>query len=169
MQERIKSMRERIKPMRERIKPMRERIKPMREPSDSLRLRVFALMRLPISSFAGKGLRPSAVQRHAGFDTMAAMHKLWWMFFIGMISVALAQEGREFPVDPQTGRTIGAKEISPEELKRYIDEKTKALIIDVRDPDAFAKQTIEGAINIPIDQLETNLKNIPKDTALFFT
>ena len=89
--------------------------------------------------------------------------------FMGMFSLTLAQDGQKFPVDPQTGRAIGAKEISPEELKKYIDKKTKSLIIDVRDPDAFAKQTIKGAINIPIDQLSANLKNIPKDTDLFFT
>ena len=88
---------------------------------------------------------------------------------MGVISLALAQEGQQFPVDPQTGRTIGAKEISPEELKKYIDKKSKSLIIDVRNPEAFAKQTIKGAINIPIDQLEANLQNIPKDTAVFFT
>ncbi len=97
------------------------------------------------------------------------MHKLSWMVFMGMLSLVLAQDGEQFPVDPQTGRVLGVKQISPEELKKYIDNKTKSLIIDVRDPDAFAKQTIKGAINIPIDQLRANLKNIPKDTALFFT
>jgi 3-mercaptopyruvate sulfurtransferase SseA len=97
------------------------------------------------------------------------MHKLTWIFSMGVLALAFAQEGQRFPVDPQTGRAIGAKEISPEELKKYIDKKTKSLIIDVRDPDAFAKQTIKGAINIPLDQLSANLKNIPKDTALFFT
>jgi predicted sulfurtransferase len=100
---------------------------------------------------------------------MAGMHKLSWIIFMGMISLAFAQDGEKFSVDPQTGRAIGAKEISPEELKEYIDEKTKSLIIDVRDPDAFAKETIKGAINIPIEQLRAHLKNIPKDTALFFT
>jgi predicted sulfurtransferase len=97
------------------------------------------------------------------------MHRLLGIVFTGVISLALAQDGRVFPVDPTTGRTIGAKEISPEELKNHIDNRTKSLIIDVRNPDAFAKQTIKGAINIPIDQLEANLQNIPKDTALFFT
>jgi 3-mercaptopyruvate sulfurtransferase SseA len=100
---------------------------------------------------------------------MTEMHKLTWIFSMGVLALAFAQEGQRFPVDPQTGRAISAKEISPEELKKYIDKKTKSLIIDVRDPDAFAKQTIKGAINIPLDQLSANLKNIPKDTALFFT
>jgi predicted sulfurtransferase len=100
------------------------------------------------------------------------MHKLSWIVFMGlmgMFALSLAQDGQKFPVDPQTGRAIGAKEISPEELKKFIDKKTKSLIIDVRDPDDFARQTIKGAINIPLDQLRANLKDIPKDTALFFT
>lgn len=100
---------------------------------------------------------------------MVEMYKLSWLVFVGMLTIALAQQERKFPVDPQTGRVIGAREISPEELKKYIDGKTKFLIIDVREPEAFAKQTIKGAINIPIDRLEAKLKDIPRDTALFFT
>jgi 3-mercaptopyruvate sulfurtransferase SseA len=100
---------------------------------------------------------------------MAAMRNVSWIVFAATLSLALAQDEQRFPVDPQTGRAIGAKEISPDELKKYIDKKTKSLIIDVRDHDAFAKQTIKGAINIPLDQLKANLANIPKDTALFFT
>jgi 3-mercaptopyruvate sulfurtransferase SseA len=105
----------------------------------------------------------------AELERMIEMHKQLWVVLMGILSLALAQDGRKFPVDPQTGRAIGAKEISPEDLKKYIDKKTKSLIIDVRDPDAFSKQTIKGAINIPLDQLEAKLKGIPKDTALFFT
>jgi rhodanese-related sulfurtransferase len=86
-----------------------------------------------------------------------------------MIPSAIAQVQAKYPVDPKTGRAIGAREISPEELKKHIDKNTKSLIIDVRDPDAFAAQTIKGAINIPLDQLRAKLKDIPKDTALFFT
>ena len=97
------------------------------------------------------------------------MLKISWVVFMGMLSLAFMQDDRRYPVDPQTGRAINAKEISPEELKQYKDKKTNSLIIDVRDPDAFAEQTIKGAINIPLDQLRANLKNIHKDTALFFT
>jgi 3-mercaptopyruvate sulfurtransferase SseA len=97
------------------------------------------------------------------------MRTFSWIVFAGLLSVALAQTERRFPADPQTGRAIGTKEISPEDLMTYIDKKTKILIIDVRDPDSFAKETIKGAINIPIGQLSVALKNIPKDTALFFT
>ncbi len=82
---------------------------------------------------------------------------------------AVAQGESKFPVDPQTGRAVGAKEISPEELKRLFDSKGKTLIIDVRDSSSFEKETIPGAIHIPLDQLKSRLKEIPKDTTLAFT
>jgi predicted sulfurtransferase len=80
-----------------------------------------------------------------------------------------AQSGQQFPADPATGRAVGAKEISPEELRARIDAKSKTLIIDVRDPQEFAKATIKGALNIPIEQLQERLKDIPRDTTLVFT
>ena len=97
------------------------------------------------------------------------MCKLSWIVIIGTLLSACVQNDMNYPVDSQTGRAIGAKQISPEELKQYIDKETNSLIIDVRNPEAFANQTIKGAINIPLDQLKANLKDIPKDTALFFT
>ena len=92
-----------------------------------------------------------------------------WIVLFGMLACTQGREITTYPVDPQTGRAIGAREISPEELKEHIDRKTKYLIIDVREPEAFARQTIKGAINIPLDELEAALKKIPKDTALVFT
>jgi 3-mercaptopyruvate sulfurtransferase SseA len=80
-----------------------------------------------------------------------------------------AQEGQKIPTDPATGRAAGAKEMSPEELRARIDAESKTLIIDVRDPEAFAKETIKGAVNIPMAQLGDRLKDIPRDTTLVFT
>ena len=97
------------------------------------------------------------------------MHRLLWIALMGVFSLACAQGEKKYPVDPQTGRTIGAREITPEELEKYVDQNTNSLVIDVRDPDAFAAGTIKGAINIPIDRLRADLKKIPKDTSLFFT
>lgn len=97
------------------------------------------------------------------------MHRLFVIVLMGMFLLACSQEEKKYPVDPQTGRTLGASEISPEELKRYMDQNTNSVIIDVRDPEEFEAGTIEGAINIPIEQLRTSLKEIPKDTSLFFT
>ena len=73
------------------------------------------------------------------------------------------------PVDPQTGRAIGARQISPEDVARALGTDKKIVIIDVREPDAFARETIKGAINIPIGDLEARLKDFSKDTLLVFT
>jgi len=91
------------------------------------------------------------------------------IFLVVLAAAAAAQNEGRFQVDPQTGRALGAKEMSPQELKSHIDRKTKMLIVDVREPEAFEKETIKGAINIPIGQLESRLKDIPKDTILAFT
>jgi 3-mercaptopyruvate sulfurtransferase SseA len=80
-----------------------------------------------------------------------------------------ASQPPQFPVDPQTGRAIGAHQITPEDVRQALGTDKKVAIIDVREPDAFAKETIKGAINIPIGQLKERLKDFPKDTLLVFT
>jgi hypothetical protein len=81
----------------------------------------------------------------------------------------IAQDEGKVQIDPQTGRAIGAKEMSPEELKRLFDAKGKVLIIDVRDAGSFEKETVKGAIHIPLNELPYRLKDIPRDTTLVFT
>ena len=75
----------------------------------------------------------------------------------------------ELGAGAQTGPASGAKQIAPEDLRKLIDKNTKTLIIDVRDLDEFEKETIKGAINIPLDEIEPKLRDIPKDTTLVFT
>ncbi len=75
----------------------------------------------------------------------------------------------QFPTDPRTGRAIGAHQIAPEDVQRALGTSKKVVIIDVRERDAFAKETIKGAINIPIGELKGRLKEFPKDTLLVFT
>ena len=72
-------------------------------------------------------------------------------------------------VDPQTGRTVGAKEMMPADLHKLIEQKAKLIIIDVRDDAAYQQETIKGAIHIPLEILPGRLKEIPKDTVLVFT
>ena len=55
-----------------------------------------------------------------------------------------------------------------EELKKQVDAGT-VKIIDVRAPANFAKETIPGAINVPLEQLEAYLKTISKQTYIVFT
>lgn len=83
-------------------------------------------------------------------------------------SLFAAQAQRRYPVDPKTNWAIGAKPTLAEELKKRL-EAGKMLIIDVRAPEQFQKETIPGAINIPLDELEGHLKNMAKDTYIVFT
>jgi 3-mercaptopyruvate sulfurtransferase SseA len=79
-----------------------------------------------------------------------------------------AQAQPRYPVDPKTNLAISAKPTLAEELKKRL-EAGKMLIIDVRAPAQFHKETIPGAINIPLEELEGHLKKMAKDTYIVFT
>jgi hypothetical protein len=68
---------------------------------------------------------------------------------------SFAQQPR-FPID-QNKIAVGAKEKSPEELKKMMDSGTKFVLIDVNTREQFAKETIPGAINIPLEELDEGL------------
>ena len=91
---------------------------------------------------------------------------------IAVISVwvtsSFAQQQRRYPVDPQTKWAIGAKPTPADELKKQLDSGT-TMIIDVRQPASFEKETIPGAINIPLAELEGHLKEMSKNTFIVFT
>jgi hypothetical protein len=98
-----------------------------------------------------------------------------FLCLISLVGIATANSGSQdqgksqIAADPQTGRAIGAKEIVPDELKKLVEQKAKVIIIDVRDESQFQKETIKGAIHIPLEDVEKRLKEIPKDTILAFT
>ena len=98
-----------------------------------------------------------------------------FLYLIGLGWIASANSGSQDPgksqiaTNPQTGRAIGAKEIVPDELKKLVEQKAKVIIIDVRDQSQFQKETIKGAIHIPLEDVEKRLKEIPHDTVLAFT
>ena len=87
---------------------------------------------------------------------------------IGLPVLAAAQ-ALPYPTDAQTGRAVGANEISAQELKKKLDSGEKVILIDVRDAPLYEKETIPGAINIPFATLQDALKDIPKDRTLAFT
>ena len=79
-----------------------------------------------------------------------------------------AQAQPRYPIDAQTRWAIGAKPKPADELKNELDAG-KLLIIDVRTPEQFQKETIPGAINIPLAELEGHLKKMAKDAYIVFT
>ena len=88
---------------------------------------------------------------------------IWWT-----TSSFAAQAQPRYPVDPQTRWAVGAKQTMADELKKRL-EAGNMLIIDVRAPASFEKETIPGAINIPLAELEGHLKKMSKDTYIVFT
>jgi 3-mercaptopyruvate sulfurtransferase SseA len=78
-----------------------------------------------------------------------------------------AQAQPRYPVDPKTNWAIGAKQTMADELKKRL-EAGKMLIIDVRTPEQFQKETIPDAINIPLEELEGHLKKMAKNTYIVF-
>lgn len=53
--------------------------------------------------------------------------------------------------------------ISPLDLEQEKNQEKELLIIDVRDPKQYEKSRIEGAINIPLDQLRKQLQQLDKE------
>ena len=96
----------------------------------------------------------------AGLTMMAV--SLWGVF-------SFAQQQPRYPVDPQTKWAVGAKPKPADELKKQLDGGSTVMIIDVRAPANFEKETIPGAINIPLAELEGHLKKMSKDTFIVFT
>lgn len=53
--------------------------------------------------------------------------------------------------------------ISPKELEKQETSGSAPIVIDVRSPEDYAAGHIPGAENIPADELERHLAEIPKD------
>jgi rhodanese-related sulfurtransferase len=62
-----------------------------------------------------------------------------------------------------------AKQTPVDALKQKLDAGEKVLVIDVRGDDEVKSGSIPGAIHIPLEQLESRMKEIPKDVELVFT
>lgn len=58
-----------------------------------------------------------------------------------------------------------ALRITADELKRRMDAGEQFTLIDSRNPKAWAEadNTLPNAIRVPVDELEQNLRNIPKN------
>ncbi len=92
----------------------------------------------------------------------------WLALVLSTTSLFAAQAERRYPVDPNTKWAVGARQKPADDLKKEM-AAGRMLIIDVRAAEQFQKETIPGAINIPLPELEGHLKKIAKDTYIVFT
>jgi hypothetical protein len=70
------------------------------------------------------------------------------------------------PQKPQSVPAVPAepKELSAEELAKLLETPGKVYFLDVREPQEIAALgSVKGYVNIPLGQLQSRLKEIPKD------
>ena len=61
---------------------------------------------------------------------------------------------------------LGADSIKADEAMVLAEDG--AILIDVRSAEEFAEKSVEGSVNIPVDQIEEGLANYDKDSTLIF-
>lgn len=89
------------------------------------------------------------------------------ILILSFMTAAAVQLPADGGAGPQAGRQANAGEISAQALREIIDGG-KGLIVDVRDPKEFENDTVPGAANIPLDQLDAKLKGMSKETLIVF-
>ena len=90
------------------------------------------------------------------------MSKLSRVVWCGALLAAATRLGAQAAV-PTTPEQV--PRIEGAEAKRLLD-KGQAVVVDVRNKEAWEAGHAEGAIHIPIDQLEQRLKDLPKDKVI---
>lgn len=71
------------------------------------------------------------------------------------------------PVKIKAGEEEGSIDIAL--FKKIVYKNSSSiLLVDVRDADEFSKGTLKGAINIPVDNLEKKIKDLPTDRPVVF-
>lgn len=76
---------------------------------------------------------------------------------------AAAQPPASAPAAPAIAPLGEERRISADDIDKYLADG-KTLLLDVREPKELEELgTIEGAVNIPLGQLEKRLAEIPKD------
>ncbi|MEW5773420.1 MAG: rhodanese-like domain-containing protein [Thermodesulfobacteriota bacterium] len=68
----------------------------------------------------------------------------------------------------KSGKDEGTMDV--EQFKKVLAEKPQSiLLVDVRDADEFARGHFAGAVNMPVGELQKNVKSLSKDKPIVFT
>lgn len=81
------------------------------------------------------------------------------LIVIGLLAFVLLNNS---PTCCATETTPTVQDISPDEYQdQFTSVSVAHLLIDVRTPDEFASGHIQGALNIPVESLESRLSEVP--------
>jgi molybdopterin/thiamine biosynthesis adenylyltransferase/rhodanese-related sulfurtransferase len=67
------------------------------------------------------------------------------------------------PENLRTREPENPADMTVEELRQWRDEKRQHLLIDCREPSEHAASSIEGSVLIPLRELQSHVKRLPKD------
>ncbi len=93
---------------------------------------------------------------------------IWLVAFItflsgGIVVIRMKETLKKHSVNPEPEVP---ECISVSKLQEIIKNNKELRVIDVRTPEEFSQGHIEGAVNIPVDDLENRLSEIPKNIQL---
>lgn len=57
---------------------------------------------------------------------------------------------------------FGGGDLTPQKIRQLVNDE-RALLLDVRTPDEFRASCVKGSVNIPIDEIEARVAEIPTD------
>lgn len=69
---------------------------------------------------------------------------------------------------PNEAKLVQPTLVRTPEAKVLFESNPKPVFVDVREPDAFAAGHIQGALNIPVEDIASKWKALPKDKILIF-
>lgn len=86
------------------------------------------------------------------------MRRIFLRILLGAVTIA-------FTAVAQNADAV--KQLTTEDLKKLMDEKTKFFFLDVREPKEIAELgTMKGYVNIPLSQVEARMGEIPKSALI---
>ena len=112
-----------------------------------------------------------------GEEEMKRRMFVWMLSFVlvfSMLSLALAQETKPAGPPPIVQEMVAKakaaiKVVSAEDVKTAIDNKEKAVILDVRDPNEYTAGHLPGAINVSRGTLEFGIwGKVPDQSAKIY-
>jgi rhodanese-related sulfurtransferase len=89
---------------------------------------------------------------------------VFWLLLL-LFSVNLAGCGATQSAEaPVVAGALAPGRISPNDYQaNFVDKQQKHLLIDVRTQEEYASSIIAGAINIPLQEVQQRLNELPKD------